>query len=228
MGALYDNLPAYASKYLWVGVALNVVGVVCVSLALLGGARRQRPLKLWLAAAWAWLAGSWLVGTLALSQNIPKGPRVLAAAWGIVFALLGVLAFIDGVRNGQLVVAFLPRASWERAAFVLLLGLAFIYPLYMLAWGHRHPGLMLVGVGPLPTFIVSATLAAAALPKGSRLVATVLFLAVAHPLLGALRGMTENLVLLAPSAYAAWKLVTTRLEPGQAGGSDAVHHARVK
>ena len=208
MGALYDNLPAYASKYLWVGVALSVAGVASVSLALLGGLRRQRLLKFWLAAAWAWLAGSWLVGTLALSQNVPKGPRALAAAWGAVFAVLGLLAFIDGVRNGRLVVASLPRASWERAVFALL------------AWGHRHPGLMLVGVGPLPTFIVSATLAAAALPKGSRLVAAVLLLAVAHPLLGALCGMTENLALLAPSSYAAWKLATTRREPVQAGGND--------
>ena len=220
MGALYDNLPAYASKHLWVGVALSVAGVASVSLALLGGLRRQRLLKFWLAAAWAWLAGSWLVGTLALSQNVPKGPRALAAAWGAVFAVLGLLAFIDGVRNGRLVVASLPRASWERAVFALLLGLGFMYPLYMLAWGHRHPGLMLVGVGPLPTFIVSATLAAAALPKGSRLVAAVLLLAVAHPLLGALCGMTENLALLAPSSYAAWKLATTRREPVQAGGND--------
>ena len=132
-------------------------------------ARATRLMKAFLSFAYTWIVVVYYVG---FGQSSFSAGRIINS---VLFSLVA-LAFAVDVFVGRTEFT-LPADRGRRYITVALAALAFaVYPLLDWALGHPYPEVLMFGVVPCPTIILSIALLAAAAPKVDRTVFILLLL----------------------------------------------------
>ena len=127
---------------------------------------------------------------------------------GALFAIVAILFAVDIYR--QKMVFSLPQASWQRWVTLILMLIAFCYPLFSIALGRSFPAIIFPGTLPCPTTALALVLLTTALPRVDKIIYFILLFYSISPAFSQIPkyGVYEDSIMLGIGIYSLIMLVT--------------------
>ena len=169
--AWWSIIEAYGAR-IWPAQAVFYIVAILLTgwLLLKPGQFQNWIIKLYLSIAFAW---NGIVFFLILAKDI-TGDSYGNYLFGSIFIIVSVLFALDLFR--QKMQFSLPAAGWHKYATLVLMLLAFCYPLFGIAFGHHFPSLIIPGTFPCPTTAFGLIMLTTALPRVNKIAYILLLL----------------------------------------------------
>jgi hypothetical protein len=208
----YKTLSAYTEKFLWIGILFSILFIISVIFAF-KNKEKQMLLKIIMACAMLWVAWVWLFITtwfhnLSLLREFPMviWALVMEPLWTIVLTIVSGILFYDALKSKKIIFS-IPSSNWDKIIVILFLVSSLVYPFYLYLCGFKYPNVMVVGIGPFPTFIFCGVLTAGSLPKANRWLVLLIMLAIWGSIPSLAGKLWENSILIPLFIYILYTLI---------------------